>query len=359
MSKIARHIGHCPLHRNTLKINLKSLSKKELEAFVAGLNLPSFRTKQLTHWIYERYASSIEAVTEFSKELREKLSCRAYISNLELLKKERSNDGTEKFLFLLEDGESVESVLIPDKDRLTLCISSQVGCAMMCKFCLTGRLRLKRNLKAHEIVDQVIAANRLSGPGPGRITNIVFMGMGEPLENFDETVEALHRLTGLMKISKRRITLSTSGIVPRLRDLAAKAPAVNLAVSLNATTDGVRDRIMPINKKYPIKALLDACRKFPLEPRRRITFEYVMLDHVNDSPEDARRLTKLLKGIASKVNLIPFNPYEGSELRRPPDDRILEFQKILLDANMTVLIRKSKGPDILAACGQLKAAYCP
>lgn len=352
------------------KINLKALSKQELESFFLESGLPSFRVRQLIHWIYEKRAESIDDITEFSKDLRERLAERAYISNLDLLKRETSADGTEKFLFGLEDGESIESVLIPDKDRLTLCISSQVGCAMMCRFCLTARLRLRRNLKAFEIVDQAISASRLIRPHPlhpplarggeGGVTNIVFMGMGEPLNNFDEVVEALWRMTEFMKISKRRITLSTGGIVPKILELAGRAPKINLAISLNATTDEVRDRLMPINKKYPLTTLLDACRRFPLEPRSRITFEYVMIEGVNDTADDAKRLIRLLKGISSKVNLIPFNPFEGSEYGRPADERVLAFQEMLQRGNITALIRKSKGQDIRAACGQLKAAYaCP
>lgn len=347
------------------KINLKALSKHELELFIKELNLPSFRAKQILHWIYERYATSISEITELSKDLREKLSENAYISNLELSGKQVSEDGTEKFLFCLEDGEGIESILIPDEHRLTLCISSQVGCAMNCRFCLTGKMGLKRNLKAYEIVDQVISVSRIrkgdfvrGTKSPLRtITNIVFMGMGEPLTNFDNVTEALWRITEFMKISSRRITLSTSGIVPKILELSKKAPMVNLAISLNATTDAVRDYIMPINKTYPIKQLLDACRKFPLPPRRRITFEYVMLKNINDTTEDAKRLINLLQGIPAKVNLIPFNPYEGSEFERSDDARVLSFQNILLKGHVTALIRKSKGQDIMAACGQLGAKY--
>ncbi|MDI6729128.1 MAG: 23S rRNA (adenine(2503)-C(2))-methyltransferase RlmN [Thermodesulfovibrionales bacterium] len=337
------------------KIDLKALSKQELESFIKELGLPSFRAKQILHWIYEKHARSIQEITELSKDLREKLSESAYISNLELLGRQVSEDGTEKFLFGLEDAETIESVLIPDEDRLTLCISSQVGCAMDCRFCLTGKLGLKRNLKSHEIVDQIISVSKTIKPR--QITNIVLMGMGEPLANFDNVVDALWRITEFMKISPRRITLSTSGIVPKILELPKKAPAVNLAISLNATTDEVRDYIMPINKTYPLKELLNACRKFPLSPRRRITFEYVMLKNVNDTPEDAKRLINLLKGIPSKVNLIPFNPYEGSKFERPEDARVLDFQEILIKGHITALIRKSKGQDILAACGQLKARY--
>jgi 23S rRNA (adenine2503-C2)-methyltransferase len=347
------------------KTNLKALSKKELESFVRASGLPAFRANQLLHWIYEKRTQSLDGITEFSKGLRESLSQTAYISNLAILKRAVSEDGTEKFLFGLGDGESIESVLIPDNDRLTLCISSQVGCAMKCRFCLTGKMSLKRDLKAHEIVDQIISAGRLIDPR--KITNIVFMGMGEPLANFVEVVESLRRMTELMNISKRKITLSTSGIAPGILELggiggsvgeAQSPPRVNLAISLNATTDEVRNRLMPINRKYPLTALLAACRRFPLEPRRRITFEYVLLEGVNDTEDDAKRLVRMLKGIPSKVNLIPFNPYEGSEFRRPPDERIERFQNILLDGNITALIRKSKGRDILAACGQLKAGYC-
>ena len=351
------------------KTNLKALTPQQVVSFVHDAGLPSFRARQLLHWIYEKCAHSIGEITEFSLALRKRLSVQSYLSNLTLLKRQTSEDGTEKFLFALEDGESIESVLIPDKNRLTLCISSQVGCGMGCLFCLTGTLGFKRNLKAYEIVDQGIAVSRIITPK--RITHIVFMGMGEPLLNFDEVVDSLCRMTDLMKISKRRITLSTAGIVPRILELGGaggsvrrtgppprmRAPRVNLAISLNAPTDKVRDMLMPINKTYPLKSLIDACRRFPLEPRRRITFEYVMLNGINDSTADARRLITLLKGIPSKVNLIPFNPYRGCVFGRPSDETVFTFQKILLDAHMTALIRKSKGQDILGACGQLKAGY--
>lgn len=337
------------------KINLKSLSKKELKSFIKDSGLPVFRERQLIHWIYEKYVDSIQEITEFSKDLRESLAEKAYISSLQLIERKVSIDGTEKFLFGLEDKETIESVLIPDVDRLTLCISSQVGCAMGCRFCLTGRLGLKRSLYSHEIVDQIISVSRLIKPK--RITNIVFMGMGEPLANFENVIDSLWRITELLKISPRRITLSTAGITPKILELAKSAPMVNLAISLNATTDEVRDYIMPINRRYPIRVLMDACRRFPLPPRRRITFEYIMLKGINDSMEDAKRLISLLKGIPSKVNLIPFNPFEGSEFKRPEEERILIFQDILLKGNITALIRKSKGQDILAACGQLKARY--
>lgn len=337
------------------KTNLKALSGNEIKQYIENIGLPPFRSRQLIHWIYKRYAGTIEEITEFSVSMRRLLSEDSYISNLDLIGRQRSIDGTEKFLFKLDDSEMIESVLIPDRDRLTLCISSQVGCAMGCKFCLTGKIGLKRNLKAFEIVDQIIAVSRVILPR--RITNIVLMGMGEPLANFDETVDALWRITELMGISKRRITLSTSGIVPALLELPKKAPHINIAISLNATTDTVRSEIMPINRVYPIKMLLDACRAYPLAPRRRITFEYVLLDGINDSKDDAKRLVRLLKGIRCKVNLIPFNAYEGAGFKSLSEEKILTFQKILIASGVTAIVRKSKGQDIKAACGQLRAGY--
>ena len=340
------------------KINLKSLSRDEISGFIEQQGLPKYRTDQLLDWIYVRYAASLDEITEFSKDLRNRLGEIACIGNLQLVKRQRSSDGTEKFLFGLEDGQTIESVLIPDKDRLTLCISSQVGCAMGCRFCLTGKSGLIRNLKAWEIVEQILSVNRLIKPK--KITNIVFMGMGEPLANLDEVAGALNRIISYFGISKRRITLSTAGLVPRILELPGKAPDVNLAISLNATTDAVRDRLMPVNKKYPIRSLIEACRRFPLRPRRLLTFEYVLIAGVNDSVEDGRRLVRLLRGLRCKVNLIPLNPPNpdvGSDLQRPSDAAVLAFQKVLVDNNMTALIRESKGQDILAACGQLRGKY--
>ncbi len=334
------------------KINLKSLSREALSSFAKAQGLPKYRVEQLMHWMYEKYAQDLQDITEFSKTLREELGRAAYISNLALVTRQRSKDGTEKYLFALEDGRTIESVMIPDDDRRTLCISSQVGCAMACSFCLTGETGLIRNLKAHEILDQVLSVNRLIRPQ--RISNIVLMGMGEPLANFDEVVDALWWITDILGISKRKITLSTSGLVPKMRELPGRAPDVNLAVSLNATTDAVRDRLMPINKKYPLKMLLDACRTYPLQLQRLITFEYVLIDGVNDTIEDAERLARKLKGIPCKINLIPYNPHEGSSLKRPAQERVLAFQRVLKDNRMTALIRESKGQDILAACGQLR-----
>ncbi len=338
------------------KTNLKALSRDDISHFIEDMGLPRYRANQLLHWIYQKYVSQINYITEFSKDLRDTLNKLSYIGNLDLAKSQKSGDGTEKFLFSLEDGETIESVLIPGEDRLTLCISSQAGCAMGCRFCLTGKIGLIRNLKAYEIVDQIIAVNRIIGP-ERKITNIVFMGMGEPLANFDEVVEALWRITALIGISKRKITLSTAGLVPKIASLAEKAPEVNFAVSLNATTDAVRSEIMPINKKYCLESLIEACRKFPLCPRRRITFEYVLIDGINDSAGDAERLLGLLRGLRCKINLIPLNPHAESSLKPPSEEVVLAFQKILVRHSLTALIRNSKGQDISAACGQLRAAH--
>jgi 23S rRNA (adenine2503-C2)-methyltransferase len=359
-----------------MKKNFKELSQEELTLFVEKLGQKPYRGKQIINWIYNKFAESFDEMTDLPGEFREELKKTAYISNLHLLQKHVSSDGTQKFLFELEDGESIESVLIPNirgTNKFTLCISSQVGCSLGCAFCATGRLGLIRNLKAYEIVDQVIAVSRMISTPAGAqqrrkdshpsVTNIVFMGMGEPLNNFREVTSALWRITEYMGFSKRRITVSTAGIVPRIYDLAEKAPEVNLAVSLNATTDELRNRIMPVNKKYPIKKLLEACREFPLSPRRRITFEYVLIAEINDTKEDASRLVKLLGGIRAKVNLIPYNPplLPQKEIiqsfRKPSDEKVLEFQNVLYRAGITAIIRKSMGADISAACGQLKAAY--
>ncbi len=336
------------------KINLKALTKKEIFELIRDLKLPDFRARQILHWIYQKYAQSITEITEFSIELRERLDRIAFISNLKILQRKVSSDATEKFLFGLFDNEVVESVVIPDDERQTLCISSQVGCSMGCIFCATGRLGLKRNLKSHEIFDQPISVSRAIAPE--KLTNYVFMGMGEPLLNFNNIVDVLWRMVELMKISPRRITLSTAGIVPKIYELREKAPPINLAISLNAPNNRTRDLIMPVNKMYPLKELIEACRRFPMPPRKRITFEYIMLKDINDSPHDAAKLLSLLKGIPSKVNLIPFNPFNGCELQGSDYKTILRFQEILLKGNMTAIIRKSKGGDIGAACGQLRAS---
>ncbi|KJU82755.1 ribosomal RNA large subunit methyltransferase N [Candidatus Magnetobacterium bavaricum] len=346
------------------KVNLKSLTYEALVDFFARYRLPAYRVRQLNHWMYERLATDIDDITEFSKPLRQELGAVAYISNPEVVRTLTASDGTTKYLLQLQDGQRIEAVLIPDAERLTLCISSQVGCRMGCRFCLTATLGFKRNLLAHEIVDQVITVARhialsrsRTPPAPDRVfTNIVLMGMGEPLDNLDEVVSALWRLTNDMGFSKRHITLSTCGVVPGMLKLHNHAPAVNLAVSLNATTNQTRSAIMPVNNRYNLQELLRTCRAIPLTHRQRITFEYVLLEGVNDGEDDAMRLCTLLKGIPAKVNLIPFNEYKGAPFKRPSDANVLRFQRTLSDRNMTVFIRKSKGADIMAACGQLRAA---
>jgi 23S rRNA (adenine2503-C2)-methyltransferase len=337
--------------------NIKSLSREELQAHLVAMGLKKYRADQIHTWIYVHHAVSFEEMTNIAKADRELLSAAFFISRPSIVRTETSTDGTQKFLFGLEDHHTIESVLIPDEDRQTLCISSQVGCQQACRFCLTGSGGFTRNLKAYEIADQVLQVERvLRRERKRRITNIVLMGMGEPLANFDEVVAALKVITSEkgLGFSPRRVTVSTDGLVPEIGKLGTCGVKVNLAISLNATTDEVRDRIMPVNRRYPIRELLAACRRYPLEPRRRITFEYVLLKGVNDSVEDARRLAQLLRGIKCKVNLIPFNPFPGSEFKRTDDVAVRQFQKVLLDHHYTAPVRESRGRDISAACGQLR-----
>ncbi len=339
------------------RINVKSLSQDELQARLVDMGLKTYRAGQILKWIYMHHALSFEEMTNIAKAERGLLASLFTIPSPKINKVEVSRDGTRKFLFELEDRHTIESVLIPDEDRQTLCVSSQVGCRQACRFCLTGSRGFTRDLRAYEIADQVLEVSRiLNQEGTQGITNIVLMGMGEPLANFDEVIKALKIITSEtgLGFSPRRVTVSTAGLVPEIEKLGGSGVKVNLAVSLNATTDEVRDRIMPVNRRYPIKELLAACKRFPVEPRRRITFEYVMLKGVNDSGEDAQRLAKLLRGIKCKVNLIPFNPFPGSEFERPEDTAVRRFQKILLDHNYTAPVRESRGRDISAACGQLR-----
>ena len=339
------------------RLNIKSFTREELRSRMTLLGLERYRTDQVLKWIYSGYASSFDDMTNIAKQDRIVLSEAFVITAPTIVRTEVSSDGTRKFLFQLEDEHTIESVLIPDEDRQTLCISSQVGCRQACRFCMTGSGGFVRNLNAGEIADQVLEVSRvLRQEGLRGITSIVLMGMGEPLANFDEVMKALTIITSDpgLGFSTRRVTVSTDGLVPEIEKLGNSGVKVNLAVSLNATTDEVRDKIMPVNRLYPIKELLDSCRKFPLEPRRRITFEYVLLKGVNDSVEDALRLAKLLRGIRCKVNLIPFNPFPGSEFKRTDDAAVHRFQKILQDHHYTALIRESRGRDISAACGQLR-----
>lgn len=333
------------------QIDIKNLTLPQLTELLTDLGKEKFRARQIIKWVYARGITSFAEMTDLSKVLREELSQRFFISDWEPEATETSGDGTRKYLYRLSDGESVESVRIPmEGGKDTLCISTQVGCAMQCRFCLTGCFGLTRNLETAEIVNQVCASLK-----DGPLHNIVLMGMGEPLHNLDNVIKALEilYLDDGCGFGARRVTLSTSGLVPQMYELARRIK-VGLAVSLNATSDEQRDMLMPVNKKYPLAELMKACRDIPLEPRQRITFEYILIGDVNDSRQDARRLVKLLHGIRAKVNLIPFNEHQGSNFQKPRAAAVEEFQRYLLDRDIVAIRRASKGQDISAACGQLK-----
>ncbi len=340
--------------------NILDFTREELALWFENNGIRSFRAGQIFKWLYLKQADSFEQMTDLSKDLRQKLNTNFFINRLCVEDKQTSKDGTQKFLFKLDDGQHIESVLIPEKDHFTLCVSSQVGCAQDCQFCLTAKGGYKRNLTVSEIISQVRDARfyiQQKGIEQLKLSNIVFMGMGEPLANYNNLISALKIILDSdygLKFSAKRVSVSTSGLVPKITQLGMDTD-VNLAISLNATTDEIRSALMPINKKYPIKELLKACREFKIKPRNKITFEYILIKGVNDSNEDANRLVKLLEPIKSKVNLIPFNEHEGSQFKRPSKNEINAFLQILLDRNLTAITRKSKGDDILAACGQLKA----
>jgi 23S rRNA (adenine2503-C2)-methyltransferase len=335
------------------RVDLKDLAPAELEAFVAGLGERRYRAVQIFRWIQQRGARSFLEMTDLPASLREQLADGAEIGSLAVEQVQESSDGTRKLLLRLADGLAVESVLIPEEKRLTLCISTQVGCALGCAFCATGTMGLKRHLRPGEIVDQVLRAGELVG-GAREMSNLVLMGMGEPLHNYDHTLKALRILTDQngLHFSPRRITLSTVGLIPEMLRLGREIP-VKLAVSLHAADDETRGRLMPINKKYNLEALLKACRAFPRPQRLRITFEYVLLRGVNAAVEDADRLGRLLRGLPAKVNLIPYNPHPGAPFERPSDEEVAAFQHRLLAHDIPVMIRTPRGQDIAAACGQL------
>jgi 23S rRNA (adenine2503-C2)-methyltransferase len=342
--------------------NLVGLSREELGAEIAALGEKPFRAGQLWHWIYHRGVTDFAAMTTLAKSFRANLAVAHEVRRPGVSEVRRSRDDTVKWLLQFPDRQQVESVHIPEEDRGTLCVSSQVGCTLTCQFCHTGTQRLVRNLSAGEMVGQVMLARdyleEWPAPAEGRqLTNVVLMGMGEPLYNYDNVAKALKIIMDPegIAISKRKITLSTSGVVPEMRRCGEEL-GVNLAVSLHAVSDEVRDRIMPINKKYPLKELLDACRSYPgSNNARRMTFEYVMLKGVNDQPGDARELTRLLRGIPAKVNLIPFNPWPGSFFECSDSAAIRAFADILSAAAISAPVRATRGGDILAACGQLKS----
>jgi 23S rRNA (adenine2503-C2)-methyltransferase len=336
----------------THPIDLKEFTLPELEQLMAAWGQPAFRARQLMKWLYKG-VSTFAAMTDIARPFRAELSRRAWISDLRLEQVQAAPDGCRKFLFALEDGNLIESVLIPEEGHYTLCLSTQVGCAQGCRFCLTARRGLIRNLQAGEIVNQVLAVRREISDGLP-LTNLVFMGMGEPLANFPALVRALTVISAPwgLKFSHRRLTVSTAGLAPFIPRLGREARA-NLTVSLNAADDETRNRIMPINRRYPLQDLISACRAFPLPRHRRITFAYVLLNGINDAPEQARQLARLLRGLRAKINLIPFNRHPRLPYEPPPEERTLTFQEILREANYTVLIRESRGQEINAACGQL------
>jgi 23S rRNA (adenine2503-C2)-methyltransferase len=342
--------------------NLVGLSREELTEVMREIGEPAFRARQLWHWIYHRGETDFDRMTSLAKPFRAALAERFEVARPGISVDRQSVDGTRKWLLKFADGQEAESVHIPEEDRGTLCVSSQVGCTLTCKFCHTGTQRLVRNLSAAEIVGQVMNARDHLGEWPspqdGRLlSNIVMMGMGEPLYNYDNVAKALKIVMDHegISISKRKITLSTAGVVPMI-GRAGEELGVNLAISLHAVTDELRDRIVPINKKYPIAELMQACRDYPtLNNARRITFEYVMLKDVNDSPADARALVQLIKDIPAKVNLIPFNPWPGAPFERSTNAAIGKFAEIVFNAGYASPVRTPRGEDIMAACGQLKS----
>ncbi len=334
--------------------NLLGLDRHGLQQFFAALGEKPFRAGQMMKWIHQRGVTDFDAMTDLSKALRARLADRGEVAIPDVALDRVSRDGTRKWLIRVGGGNCIETVFIPERDRNTLCISSQVGCALDCTFCATARQGFNRNLTTAEIVGQVWVA--VQALGERRISNVVFMGMGEPLTNFDNVVRAIDILLDdfAFGISKRRVTLSTTGVVPAL-DRLGDVTDVSLAVSLHAPEDSLRNRLVPLNRKYPLVELLGACRRYLAKQpgKRRITWEYVMIDGLNDREDQARALVKLIGGIPSKVNLIPFNTFPGAEYRRSPDARIDRFREILIDAGLTAVTRRTRGDDIDAACGQL------
>lgn len=333
---------------------LLSLTESQMRKFIRGQDWPNYRATQILRWLYQRRLRNITGMTDLPLHDRMTLSQSSTIGRSTHVTVLPSRDGTRKLLFALDDGMSIEAVLIPDANRLTLCVSTQVGCMLDCGFCLTGRMGLKRNLKLHEIIDQILTAQDLLEPGE-RLTNLVFMGMGEPLANLDTLKAAVAGVTNKpwgLGWSRQRITVSTAGLASRLPEVAALG--VNLAISLNATTEEQRRELMPAASEIAsLRSLLAACRRYPLASHQRLTFEYVLLAGANDHEADARRLVQLLRGMRCKVNLIPFNEFPDSPFHRPSEQAVLRFQSILRDAGLDAFVRKSRGRDVLGACGQL------
>ena len=333
-----------------------------MQGFLATLGAPEFHARQVLQWIYQRGVCDFSEMTDLSKKLRVQLDNIAKISLPDVVSSSLSKDGTFKWLIRLNDGNCIESVFIPEEDRGTLCVSSQVGCALNCSFCATARQGFNRNLDSSEIISQVLIAKNLlqsSGYSERPVTNVVMMGMGEPLLNYQEVISAMRLMLDDLSfgLSRRRITLSTAGMVPAIKKLGRDCP-VSLAVSLHATNDELRNKLVPLNKKYPIQELLDACRHYLQgERRQRVTFEYIMLKGVNDSREEARELCRLLGDIPSKVNLIPFNPVPGIDLEASEPDVLDAFRETVLSAGIMTVTRRTRGADIDAACGQLAGRF--
>jgi 23S rRNA (adenine2503-C2)-methyltransferase len=339
------------------KINLKGLSRSELEIFVQDLGWQRYRADQIFAWIHRRGIVDPAEMTDLAKSRRQELGQRALVSALRLRREVTSpRDGTTKYLFQLDDGQLIESVLIREERRRTVCVSTQVGCGLKCAYCATGDMGLVRSLDAAEIVDQVISIRRQLPPGE-EITNVVLMGMGEPLRNYEQSVKACRLMNDPdgLAIGARRITLSTAGVVPGIRKLAREGLRLGLAISLNATTDRVRDKLIPVNKKYPIAPLLAAAGDYARAANRPVTFEYVLMAGVNDSDRDAERLTGLARKAPCKINLIPYNPVPGKPFQRPSRNAVTRFMERLYPRCPTVTLRESKGTDIRAACGQLRS----
>lgn len=337
-----------------MKTDLAALELKELEDFVVSLGHKKFHAKQIYQWIWKRGVTDFSEMTNLSHELRTSLAASATVSFPEVTQHDISEDGTQKFVLRLADGKQIEAVFIPDTPKQTFCVSTQVGCAMGCAFCLTGKMGLIRHLTAAEIGAQVRMLAKATDL-LDKSFNIVLMGMGEPLQNYDNTMKALRMLNQKegFDMHPKRVTLSTVGLVPMMDKLAQEELMPQLAVSLHAATEETRRAIVPPTKKYSLQDIIDACKRFPLSKRRRIMFEYVMLAGVNDSDEDARKLVKVLAGVKAKVNLLPLNAAPGIPFERPSDERINTFAKILADRGLMVSVRKSRGRDIRAACGQL------
>jgi 23S rRNA (adenine2503-C2)-methyltransferase len=337
-----------------IRHDLTEMELTELEQALESMGHPRFHARQLFQWVHKRGVTDFAGMTDLGRELRSSLAAAFRVVAPEVVRTEKSSDGTTKFLLRLEDGQLIESVFIPDTPANTFCLSTQVGCAMKCGFCLTGKMGIIRNLTAGEIAGQVRVLVRELDMLQARF-NIVLMGMGEPLHNYDAVMKALRILADEhgLAVNPRRVTLSTVGVLPALERLATEPLMPNLAISLHATTEEQRDLLVPINRKYGLKELLDACRRFPVKRRDRITFEYVMLKDVNDTDEDAKRLVRLLNGIKAKVNLLPLNEAAGIPYERPSDARVNRFAQIVADRGLTVSVRKSRGRDIRAACGQL------